>query len=122
MQETAETEGAQIEVFLNSVPILQKLSAEERSRLAGALEEQVFKKEQRVVHQVRRHAHNSIHYLYKQCCCHHSKRCCAARWLPRLTSLAPPHVCSIAPDTYAQPIPGVRSSYCLQTMLCIFRL
>lgn len=52
MQETAESEGAQIELFLNSVPILQKLSPEERSRLAGALEEQVFVKENRVVHQV----------------------------------------------------------------------
>ena len=52
-QETAETEGAQIEVFLNSVPILQKLSPEERFRLAGALEEQVFTKDQRVVQQVR---------------------------------------------------------------------
>lgn len=52
MQETAETEGAQIEVFLNSVPILQKLSPEERSRLAGALEEHTFTKDQRVVQQV----------------------------------------------------------------------
>jgi cGMP-dependent protein kinase 2 len=51
VQETAETEGAQIEVFLNSVPILQNLSSEERSRLAGALEEHVYEKGARVVQQ-----------------------------------------------------------------------
>jgi CRP-like cAMP-binding protein len=51
VQETAETEGAQIELFLNSVPILQKLSVEERSRLAGALEELTFNKGARVVQQ-----------------------------------------------------------------------
>ena len=51
VQETAETEGAQIELFLNSVPILQKLSVEERSRLAGALEEMTFEKGARVVQQ-----------------------------------------------------------------------
>ena len=51
VQETAETEGAQVELFLNSVPILQKLSMEERRRLAGALEEVTFDKGARVVQQ-----------------------------------------------------------------------
>lgn len=51
VQETAETEGAQVELFLNSVPILQKLSTDERSRLAGALEELTFQKGSRVVQQ-----------------------------------------------------------------------
>lgn len=51
VQATAETEGAQIELFLNSVPILQKLSQEERSRVASALEEHVFTKGARVVTQ-----------------------------------------------------------------------
>ena len=51
VQETAETEGAQVELFLNSVPILQKLSAEERRRVAGALEEVAFEKGARVVQQ-----------------------------------------------------------------------
>lgn len=55
MQENAETEGAQIDIFLNSVPILQKLSPEERSRLGDALEEKVYRKEEKVVQQVQRY-------------------------------------------------------------------
>lgn len=51
VQESAETEGAEIELFLNSVPLLQKLSLEERARVAGALEELVFEKGARVVQQ-----------------------------------------------------------------------
>jgi cGMP-dependent protein kinase 2 len=51
VQDIAESEGAQIELFLNSVPILQKLSVEERRRLAGALEETTFEKGARVVQQ-----------------------------------------------------------------------
>ena len=51
VQETAETEGAEIELFLNSVPLLQKLSMDERARVAGALEELVFEKGARVVQQ-----------------------------------------------------------------------
>ena len=39
----------QVELFLNSVPILKKLSSDERKRVAGALEELVFDKGARVI-------------------------------------------------------------------------
>jgi hypothetical protein len=42
----------QVELFLNSVPILKNLSSEERTRVAGALEELVFDKGARVIQQV----------------------------------------------------------------------
>jgi hypothetical protein len=42
----------QVELFLNSVPILKNLSSEELSRVAGALEELVFDKGARVIQQV----------------------------------------------------------------------
>lgn len=50
-QEVAETQSSQIELFLNSVPILANLTKEERSRLAAALEEVVFVKGARVITQ-----------------------------------------------------------------------
>ena len=43
-QEIAETQASQVELFLNSVPILANLTKEERARLADALDEAVFPK------------------------------------------------------------------------------
>ena len=42
----------QVELFLNSFPILKNLSSDERKRVAGALEELVFDKGARVIQQV----------------------------------------------------------------------
>lgn len=44
--------NVQVELFLNSVPILKNLSSEERMRVALALEELVFDKGARVIQQV----------------------------------------------------------------------
>jgi hypothetical protein len=42
VQEVKENEASQVELFLNSVPLLQSLSREEKLMLVDALEEQVF--------------------------------------------------------------------------------
>ncbi len=42
MQEAKETEASQMELFLNSVPLLASLSREEKLLLVDALEEQTF--------------------------------------------------------------------------------
>lgn len=44
-----ESKSTQIEVFLNSVPILASLSREEKMKLAGAFEEQTFRPQQPIV-------------------------------------------------------------------------
>lgn len=48
-----ENKSSQIEVFLNSVPILASLSREEKLKLANALEEQTFEPDQNVVIEVK---------------------------------------------------------------------
>ena len=52
MREIQETEASQIELFLNSVPILASLSRDEKLRLVDALEQQTFKPTTRVINQV----------------------------------------------------------------------
>lgn len=52
MKEVQENKASQIEVFLNSVPILTSLSREEKLKLAAALEEQSFEPQQNVVEEV----------------------------------------------------------------------
>ena len=42
MKELQESKEQEIEVFLNSVPLLSSLSREEKQRLASAMEEQHF--------------------------------------------------------------------------------
>ena len=51
MQEVKESEASQVELFLNSVPLLQNLSREEKLMLVDALEEQVFPAGTRVITQ-----------------------------------------------------------------------
>lgn len=52
MKEVQENESSQVEVFLNSVPILSSLSRDEKLKLADALEEQSFEPEQQIVTEV----------------------------------------------------------------------
>ena len=52
MQEAKETEASQVELFLNSVPLLASLSREEKLLLVDALEEQTFPAGTCVVKQV----------------------------------------------------------------------
>ena len=54
VREIQETEASQIELFLNSVPILASLSRDEKLRLVDALEQQTFKPTARVINQVQR--------------------------------------------------------------------
>ena len=44
-----ESKSSQVEVFLNSVPILASLSREEKLKLANALEEQNFEPNENIV-------------------------------------------------------------------------
>ena len=53
MQEVKETEASQVELFLNSVPLLASLSREEKLMLVDALEEQVFPAGTCIVRQAR---------------------------------------------------------------------
>ena len=52
MQDAKESEASQVELFLNSVPLLASLSREEKLVLVDALEEQAFAPGTRVVQQV----------------------------------------------------------------------
>ena len=51
VQEAKESEASQVELFLNSVPLLKSLSREEKLMLVDALEEQVFPAGTRVITQ-----------------------------------------------------------------------
>lgn len=42
MQQAKESEASQVEIFLNSVPLLKSLTREEKLMLVDAVEEQVF--------------------------------------------------------------------------------
>ena len=53
MKEVQESKTSQVEVFLNSVPLLASLSREEKLKLASVLEERTFMPEERVVKEVR---------------------------------------------------------------------
>lgn len=55
MKEVQENKSSQIEVFLNSVPMLASLSREEKLKLASVLEEQTFKPKEKIVEEVRPH-------------------------------------------------------------------
>lgn len=59
MQEVKETEASQVELFLNSVPLLASLSREEKVMLVDALEEQVFPAGTCIVRQAG-HLHSSF--------------------------------------------------------------
>ena len=48
-----ESKSSQVEVFLNSVPILASLSREEKLKLANALEEQNFEPKEKIVEEAR---------------------------------------------------------------------
>ncbi len=47
-----ESKSSQVEVFLNSVPILASLSREEKLKLADALEEHTFEPQQVIIEEV----------------------------------------------------------------------
>jgi cGMP-dependent protein kinase 2 len=51
IQEGAESRINELEVFLNSVPLLNSLNKEERITLADAMEERRYEKDQRVITQ-----------------------------------------------------------------------
>ncbi|CAL5219420.1 g1249 [Coccomyxa viridis] len=51
VQEAKESEASQVELFLNSVPLLKSLSREEKLMLVDALEEQVFPAGTRIITQ-----------------------------------------------------------------------
>lgn len=59
-----ESKSSQVEVFLNSVPILTSLSREEKLKLANALEEHTFEPQEHIIEevccplQVRKHVKN----------------------------------------------------------------
>ena len=58
MRETQEGEASQVELFLNSVPLLASLSREEKLALLDALDKQVFAPGVRVINQARLSHHN----------------------------------------------------------------
>ena len=47
-----ESKSSQVEVFLNSVPILTSLSREEKLKLANALEEHTFEPQEHIIEEV----------------------------------------------------------------------
>jgi len=53
MRETQEGEASQVELFLNSVPLLASLAREEKLALLDALDKQVFAPGVRVINQAR---------------------------------------------------------------------
>ena len=53
MKEVQESKTSQVELFLNSVPLLASMSREEKLKLASVLEERTFMPEERVVNEVR---------------------------------------------------------------------
>ena len=52
MREVHQDETSQVELFLNSVPILASLTREEKMMLVDALEEQAYPPASRVINQV----------------------------------------------------------------------
>ena len=48
LRNAAETQASEVELFLNSVPILNPLSQEEKLQLVDAFEEQTFKPKDKV--------------------------------------------------------------------------
>lgn len=52
MQRSHKDETSQVELFLNSVPILASLTREEKMMLVDALEEQAYAPASRVINQV----------------------------------------------------------------------
>ena len=62
MRETQEGEASQVELFLNSVPLLASLSREEKLALLDALDKQVFAPGVRVINQARlsQHTHMAL--------------------------------------------------------------
>lgn len=52
MREVHQDETSQVELFLNSVPILASLTREEKMMLVDALEEQAYAPASRVINQV----------------------------------------------------------------------
>ena len=67
MQDAKESEASQVELFLNSVPLLASLSREEKLVLVDALEEQAFAPGTRVVQQVPPPALASLSSSHLQC-------------------------------------------------------
>lgn len=64
MREVHQDETSQVELFLNSVPILASLTREEKMMLVDALEEQAYAPASRVINQVCIFfMHASIHSL-----------------------------------------------------------
>jgi hypothetical protein len=53
VRESGESKSLEVELFLNSVPLLAGLSREEKQRLLDAFDEQTFAKGQRVINEVR---------------------------------------------------------------------
>ena len=51
VKELQESKQQDIEVFLNSVPLLNSLSREEKQRLASAMDEQFFDEDKEVIRQ-----------------------------------------------------------------------
>lgn len=52
VKEVQESKASQIEVFLNSVPLLASLSRDEKLKLASVLEEQAFKPGEKIIVEV----------------------------------------------------------------------
>lgn len=52
MRESGESKSMEVELFLNSVPLLAGLSGEEKQRLVDAFDEQTFAKGERVINEV----------------------------------------------------------------------
>lgn len=85
MKEVQESKTSQVEVFLNSVPLLASLSREEKLKLASVLEEQTFMPEERVVNEVRNAGVAS--YFWQVLHYHpHDETCCRVMWGISFTS------------------------------------
>ena len=61
MREVHQDETSQVELFLNSVPILASLTREEKMMLVDALEEQAYAPASRVINQVNPAPSHALH-------------------------------------------------------------
>lgn len=74
MREVHQDETSQVELFLNSVPILASLTREEKMMLVDALEEQAYAPASRVINQVSPAPSHALHaYLLHTTLMHFSK-------------------------------------------------
>ena len=77
MREVHQDETSQVEIFLNSVPILASLTRDEKMMLVDALEEKSYAPASRVINQVRLWPHKTCDGNSSECIRSlHAHHCC----------------------------------------------